>query len=308
VRDARCRAGGGRGMSWSLLSLAAVIGCACRWNKRFTRARRRHTLTHMDSGLEFQTALAALAWQVDLGADEAIRDDPLSRYQAIEAAVVAPAEPRPVPASPAAVLPNDAVAAARAAAQGCATLEQLREALAAFEHCELKRGAKSLVFSDGVPGARVLILGEAPGREEDLEGRPFVGRAGQLLDRMFAAIGLGRTSPDPARAIYITNVVVWRPPQNRDPTPDEIAMMLPFVERHIELAQPEVIVTMGNTPLSALFGTKGITRLRGIWREALGRPVLPMVHPAYLLRNPEAKREAWADLLSLQARLREGAR
>ncbi len=244
-------------MSWGLLSLAPVIGCACRWNKRFTRARGRHTLIPMDSGLEFQTALAALAWQVDLGADEAICDDPLSRYQAVEAAVVAQAEPLPVSASPAAALAGDPVAAARAAAQGCATLEQLHEALAAFEHCELKRGAKSLVFADGVPGARVLILGEAPGREEDLEGRPFVGRAGQLLDRMFAAIGLGRTSPRPGAAIYITNVMVWRPPQNRDPTPDEIAMMLPFVERHIELAHPDVIVMMGNTPCRRCSARRG---------------------------------------------------
>jgi DNA polymerase len=131
-----------------------------------------------------------------------------------------------------------------------------------------------------------------------------VGRAGQLLDRMFAAIGLMRGATDPALALYITNVMVWRPPQNRDPTPDEVAMLLPFLQRHIALADPEVIVVMGNTPLSALLGQKGITRLRGQWAEALGKPVLPMVHPAYLLRNPAAKREAWADLLSLKAHLR----
>jgi DNA polymerase len=180
----------------------------------------------------------------------------------------------------------------------------LRSALAAYEHCELKRGAKSLVFADGLPGARVLVLGEAPGREEDIEGRPFVGRAGQLLDRMFAAIGLGRGNPDPARALYITNVMPWRPPQNRDPEAGEIAMMLPFVTRHIDLADPEMIVVMGNTPLQALFGHKGITRARGRWAEALGRPVLPMFHPAYLLRQPILKREAWADLLALNDRLR----
>jgi DNA polymerase len=183
-------------------------------------------------------------------------------------------------------------------------LAALRTALAAFEHCDLKRGAKSLVFADGLPGARVMLVGEAPGRDEDLEGRPFVGRAGQLLDRMFAAIGLSRRATDPALALYITNVMVWRPPQNRDPTPDEVAMLLPFLQRHIALADPEVIVVMGNTPLSALLGVKGITRLRGQWAEALGKPVLPMVHPADLLRNPAAKREAWADLLSLKAHLR----
>jgi DNA polymerase len=193
--------------------------------------------------------------------------------------------------------------AVEAAAQA-QDLAALRGAMAGYEHCELKRGAKSLVFADGLPGARVMVVGEAPGRDEDLEGRPFVGRAGQLLDRMFAAIGLSRGATDPAAALYITNVMVWRPPQNRDPTPEEVAMLLPFLQRHIALAGPEVIVVMGNTPLSALLGVKGITRLRGQWAQALGKPVLPMVHPAYLLRNPAAKREAWADLLSLKARLR----
>jgi DNA polymerase len=159
------------------------------------------------------------------------------------------------------------------------------------------------VFADGNPEARVLILGEAPGAEEDREGRPFVGRAGQLLDRMFAAIGLARTAPDPESALYITNVLPWRPPGNRDPEPGEIAMLRPFVERHISLVDPEVIVVMGNTPLDALTGARGILRARGVWTEALGRPLLPMTHPAYLLRNPAAKREAWADLLALQARL-----
>jgi DNA polymerase len=263
----------------------------------------------MDSDADFHAALAALAWQVELGADEPLGEAPINRYDAAaepvakpEAMALRPSAPVPGSAEPVAASP-DPLAEARAAAARAGTLEALRAELAAFEHCELKRGAKSLVFSDGLPGARVLILGEAPGRDEDLEGRPFVGRAGQLLDRMFGAVGLSRTSTDPERALYITNVMVWRPPQNRDPSPNEVAMMLPFVERHIALAAPEVIVLMGNTPLSALFGMKGITRLRGTWMEALGRPVLPMTHPAYLLRTPEAKREAWADLLSLQARL-----
>ena len=150
----------------------------------------------------------------------------------------------------------------------------------------------------------MLVLGEAPGADEDREGRPFVGKAGQLLDRMFAAIGLSRTSPNAEASLYITNVMPWRPPGNRDPEPGEIAMMQPFVERHIALVDPEVIVVMGNTPLFALTGGKGILRARGTWTTALGKPLLPMTHPAYLLRNPAAKREAWADLLSLQARLK----
>jgi DNA polymerase len=197
----------------------------------------------------------------------------------------------------------DAVAEARAAAAAAADLPALAVAIAAYPHCELRRGARTTVFADGTPAARVLILGEAPGRDEDIEGRPFVGRAGVLLDRMFAAIGLTRHAPDPGAALYITNVSPWRPPGNRDPSAEEIAMLLPFVERHIALADPDVIVVMGNTPLFALTGTRGVLRARGSWGQALGRPLLPMTHPAYLLRTPLAKREAWADLLALRAHL-----
>jgi DNA polymerase len=197
----------------------------------------------------------------------------------------------------------DPARVAKAAALAAPDLPALRDAIAGFDLCELKKGARNTVFADGNPAARVLILGEAPGREEDQEGLPFVGRAGQLLDRMFAAIGLSRTSPDPEAALYITNVLPWRPPQNREPTPEEIAMFRPFVERHIELVDPAVIVVMGNTPAQALLGQRGILRLRGQWSQALGRPVLPMTHPAYLLRNPAAKREAWADLQALEQRL-----
>lgn len=255
----------------------------------------------------WHAALAALEWQVDLGVTEIIGEAPVDRYglaEAVKPVAAAPPVARTQQATPPAeVTAVDAVAVARAAAGRAGTLEELRAALAAYEHCELKRGARNLVFADGNPAARVLILGEAPGRDEDQEGLPFVGRAGQLLDRMFAAIGLSRTSPDPATALYITNVLPWRPPQNRDPEPEEIAMMRPFVERHIALVDPDVIVAMGNTPCLALLGTKGILRLRGNWSQALGLPVLPMTHPAYLLRTPLAKREAWADLLSLKARL-----
>jgi DNA polymerase len=151
-----------------------------------------------------------------------------------------------------------------------------------------------------------MIVGEAPGRDEDRTGKPFVGQAGQLLDRMLAAIGLDRAAEDPAKAVYITNVIPWRPPENREPSPEEIAMMKPYLERHIALAAPDVLVAMGNISCLALLGQRGITRLRGKWAEASGLPVLPMFHPAYLLRNPAEKRQAWADLLSLQARLRGG--
>lgn len=259
---------------------------------------------------DWHASLAALAWHVEIGVDEVISEAPVNRYDLPEttrapAAVAAvPAAPRAAPA-PAPDQPQvDAVEAARAAAARATSLPALREIIAGFELCDLKKGARNTVFADGNPAAHVLILGEAPGRDEDIEGRPFVGPAGQLLDRMFAAIGLSRGAAEPERAIYITNVLPWRPPGNRDPEPAEIAMMRPFVERHITLVDPDVIVVMGNTPLQALLKTKGILRARGTWAQALGKPVLPMAHPAYLLRKPEAKREAWADLLSLQAKLR----
>lgn len=254
----------------------------------------------------WQAALAALDWQVEIGVADWVQEDPINRYELPDRLERAAPSETPVPARSASqhVLPKaDPVEAARQAAQACSSLVDLRAALTAFDLCEVKRGARSTVFADGNPAARVLILGEAPGREEDQEGLPFVGLAGQLLDRMFEEIGLSRQSPDPASALYITNVMPWRPPQNREPDPDEIAMMQPFLERHIALIDPDVIVAMGNTPCVALLNQKGILRLRGTWTSALGKPVLPMTHPAYLLRNPAAKREAWADLLTLKARL-----
>jgi DNA polymerase len=262
----------------------------------------------MESPLDHATALALLDWQVEMGATEAICDAPVDRY------ALDPVPPKPAAsgaraaaaASPAhqPVPPDrpDPVAEARAMAEAAQDLDGLRAALAAYDRCDLKKGARSLVFSDGDPAARVMIIGEAPGRDEDREGRPFVGRAGQLLDRMLAAIGMGRAEGAP---VYITNVLPWRPPQNRDPKPEEIAMMLPFVQRHVDLAAPDLVVLMGNISCQAALGKRGITRLRGNWTEAFGRPALPMFHPAYLLRNPHAKRDAWHDLLSLQAWLKQ---
>ena len=247
-------------------------------------------------------ALAALGWQVDLGADEAIQDTPVDRYHlALRRPAPDPGAPRADPAStpPHAGGPPDPAAAAEAAAGAAGDLAGLRAAMAAFEGCELKRGARNLVFSDGDPAARVMIVGEAPGRDEDLQGKPFVGRAGQLLDRMFAAIGLSRAGG----SLYLTNVLPWRPPQNREPTADEIAMLRPFLARHVALADPRILVVVGNISAQALLGRRGILKLRGQWTDALGRPTLPMTHPAYLLRQPLAKRDAWADLLSLKARL-----
>lgn len=256
--------------------------------------------------VEYHHAKALLEWQVELGVSDAIQDTPLNRYE-VPAAVEKPKKPdvpEPITRGPVQAVEVDAVAAAQAAADGADTLEALRDAMARFDLCELKKGARNLVFSDGIAGARVMIVGEAPGRDEDREGRPFVGRAGQLLDKMLDAIDMGRARQD--GPVYITNVLPWRPPQNRDPKPAEIAMMKPFLLRHIALAQPEVLVIVGNWSCQALLGKRGITRLRGDWTQAAGLPALPMFHPAYLLRSPEFKREAWVDLLSLKARLRGG--
>jgi DNA polymerase len=262
----------------------------------------------MESALDWHAAKAALDWQIDLGATEAIGDMPVNRYE-LEAKPTSAKQTsakQTSPGAPVAPAPSiDPVAQARVAAQTATDLAALTRALEAFPHCELKKGARNTVVADGKPGARVMILGEAPGRDEDLQGKPFVGRAGQLLDRMLAAIDMSRHAEEPDAAVYISNILPWRPPQNREPTPQETAMLMPFVERHVELARPEILVLMGNTPCNAVLGKRGITRLRGGWTQGLGLPVLPMFHPAYLLRNPGAKREAWADLLALQARLRE---
>lgn len=257
----------------------------------------------MESALDHQTARALLEWQFELGVTDAICEAPVDRYGLPDAAPWLQKKRMPASAVEAISMPEqdeDPVKVAEEAARRAETLEGLRAALAAFDLCELKKGARNLVFCDGVAGARVMIIGEAPGRDEDREGRPFVGRAGRMLDRMLAAVNLSREA-----SVYITNVLPWRPPQNRDPKPEEIAMMQPFLKRHVELAAPDLIVLMGNISCQAVLGRRGITRLRGTWAEAYGRPVLPMCHPAYLLRQPIAKREAWADLLSLQARLRE---
>ncbi len=253
---------------------------------------------------EYHQALALLHWQIELGATEAICDTAVNRYE-VPAAVEKPKAAKGAAISVVGMQAgDDPVAEATRAAGGADTLDALRRAMETFEHCELKRGARSMVFADGTPGARVMIVGEAPGRDEDREGRPFVGRAGHLLDKMLAAIDMGRTHA--TAPVYITNVLPWRPPQDRDPKPDEIAMMKPFLLRHIALAKPEVLVLVGNWSAQALLGKRGITRLRGHWTDVQGLPALPMFHPAYLLRSPEFKREAWADLLSLKARLIRG--
>jgi len=249
-------------------------------------------------------ALALLRWCLQAGADEAVAERPVDRYRsdrrpAPPGPVVPPppgeAPPRPIapPAAPG-LSARDLAAAAR-------TLDELAEALAAFDGCPLKKTATNLVFGDGNPAARIMLVGEAPGAEEDRSGRPFVGPAGQLLDRMLAAIGLDRS------AVYITNVVYWRPPGNRQPTAAEVAACLPFITRHIELVSPEILVTVGGAAAKTLLArNEGITKLRGRWfqYESVGMsrpiPATATYHPAYLLRQPAQKRMAWRDLLMLR--------
>tara|TARA_R110002094_G_scaffold30508_1_gene42974 strand:- start:1020 stop:1802 length:783 start_codon:yes stop_codon:yes gene_type:complete len=254
---------------------------------------------------DFHHDRAILDWQIELGATEAISDRPVNRYE-LPATLEKPKSTKLAAVAAGAAQDNtDPVAIAERAAAAAPDLDALRAALRAYDHCDLKKGARNLVFSDGIPGARVMLVGEAPGRDEDMAGKPFVGRAGQLLDKMLAAIDMGRSRED--APVYITNVLPWRPPQNRDPKPEEIAMMKPFLMRHIALAKPDVLVLIGNWSCQALLGKRGITRLRGTWTTAAGLPALPMFHPAYLLRSPEFKREAWADLLSLRAHLNKGS-
>jgi uracil-DNA glycosylase family 4 len=281
--------------------------------------------TQPQAPLPVDQALALLQWQIEMGADEAIDTVALDRLAAPPPTPIAAAPatapslaprsaPRAAVAAPAAVAPPRALTesaaepaqSARALAAQADSIEALAAIIAGFDACPLRRTATNTVFADGNPAAPVLIIGEAPGADEDRIGKPFVGRAGQLLDRMLAAIGLDRTD------VQITNVIYWRPPGNRKPTAAEIASCLPFVFRHIVLSQPKILVLAGGTAASSLLDmAEGITRLRGRWFDLAipgldaKLPTLPMFHPAFLLRSPERKREAWRDLLALKAKLAE---
>lgn len=260
--------------------------------------------------------LALLDWYRSIGVDALVAEtaeDRLAPRSSAPASVAAEpprgwppplpdrVEERPAPAFVAAP-PDETERLARAAASTCATLDELRTTLAAFEGCNLRFTATNLVFADGTPGSRVMFVGEAPGRDEDIQGLPFVGRAGQLLDQMLKAIGLDRTR------VYIANVVPWRPPGNRTPTPQETAACRPFITRQIELADPDFLVCLGNAAMRELFGTAdGILKSRGKWRpyDTGTRTIraMAMLHPAYLLRQPLHKRLSWRDLQSLKAAL-----
>jgi uracil-DNA glycosylase family 4 len=266
-------------------------------------------------------ALALLEWLVAMGADEATGAVTVDRFVEADRAAptpqrVAPPAPRAPSITPPATPPRPAAAAlggsagdAAALAAGCNSFAEIAAVLATFDACPLKRTATNLVYLDGHPEARLLFIGEAPGREEDLIGKPFVGRSGQLLDKMLEAIGLSRDAADPLRGVLITNLIFWRPPGNRKPTEAETLMCLPFVRRTLELARPRAIVCLGATPAQRLSGTtEGILALRGKWRhhrtqDGSSIPLLPTLHPAYLLRQPAQKRLAWRDFLTLSVSL-----
>lgn len=272
-----------------------------------------------------------LRWQIEAGADEAIGDTPVDRYAATKSAAAAKAvqarDAKPVQArdtEPVRTPPRRAAMksapspdhdmtsrdeiskSAHDAARAADNLEELRAALAGFEGCALKHTATSLVFGDGSAEAAVMVVGEAPGAEEDRQGIPFVGPAGKLLDLMLAAIGIAREDA------YISNILPWRPPGNRSPTDAETAACLPFIERHIELVAPRLLVLTGGTAAKTLLDTReGIMKMRGRWftyeSAAITSPIpaRAILHPAYLLRSPAQKRATWGDLLAIKARLAE---
>src|SRR5262249_50660612 len=266
------------------------------------------------------TVAQLLAFYLETGVDCALGEEPINRLADPDLAPApapreAPPLPmaRPMPAAPilsglaeAPPAPDAAIASARELARTAPTLEVLRDLLDKFDGCALKSTASRLVFADGNPKSRVMFVGEAPGRDEDIEGLPFVGRSGKLLDRMIAAIGLDRSK------VYIANVIPWRPPGNRTPTPQETQIWLPFIQRQIELVDPDVLVTLGNPSTQALLATReGIMRSRGKWLEYdTGTRViraLATFHPAYLLRSPSYKRMSWQDLRAIAKVLQQAS-
>lgn len=276
---------------------------------------------------ERQALIAALQWHVDAGAEDAFAEEAfdltnLRREEQLppvipvkqEAAssVVTPMVSRPVEGT--SVLRTEAIKLAAAAG----TLDELKAAIATFEGIGLKKTATNLVFCDGNPAAPVMLVGEAPGADEDAQGKPFVGVSGQLLDRILKTINLDRKDADPLRSIYISNILNWRPPGNRTPTPAEVELSLPFIERHIVLAKPKLLILCGGVSAKALLNTEtGISKLRGRWHDYRPRipgidstgfsvPAIATYHPSYLLRTPGQKRAVWNDMLNLQEKLRTG--
>lgn len=254
-----------------------------------------------------RTAESLLAFWAEAGVDAMLLDAPIDRIEAGKFVAPKPPEKKPLlvaPVRPGALDVDGAVAQARHVAAEAQDLEALKAAIAAFDGCPLKlEGARQSVFARGAPDAPLMVIGEGPGPEEDARGEPFVGQAGQMLDRMLGAAGL-------TDRVFITNTVFWRPPGNRTPSPQEQAICAPFLERAIELVAPKMLLVLGAPAAkSILKRDEGILSLRGRWFEwrsesgKLELPVMPTLHPAFLLRQPGAKKKAWADLLTLTERL-----
>lgn len=247
-----------------------------------------------------------LEWYTDIGMTVAIGHEPVNHKQ-VRARASTATPSTPAAKSEAAALPTVAAVPkqainSRAIAAACQSIDELRQAIMNFDGCDLKMTATHTVFSDGNPEAKIMIIGEAPGADEDRQGRPFVGLSGQLLDRVLASINLSR-----AQNIYISNIISWRPPGNRTPTPHEIALCQPFIERHIELIAPKILILVGGVSAKTLLNTnEGIMKLRGRWHEfktaAMQTPIKTMAtyHPAFLLRSPGQKAAVWKDLLLVQ--------
>jgi uracil-DNA glycosylase family 4 len=261
--------------------------------------------------MNLQAYKAALQWYVDQDLAEALEQEPRGmRPQPLQIPAALPGSAAPIPLVASSDLKHQAVNLAASAL----TIEALREAIASFDGIALKSTATNLVFADGHPDAKIMLIGEAPGADEDRQGKPFAGASGQLLDRILASIGLGRFQEDTSKAVYLTNILNWRPPGNRTPSPQELELSLPFIARHIELVQPQILVICGGLAAKSLLGggEQSISKLRGCWHlyrpltkevsdtGSVGIPAIVTYHPAYLLRTPAQKRAVWQDMLTLQ--------
>lgn len=267
-----------------------------------------------------KSALDAMEWYLDNGVTDILEDEPVDKTVMMQESkpVSTMPEPKtetakPTPSREKAVPMGSAEArkTSEALARSAKTLDELKEAISSFDGLSVKKTALNMVFCDGNPKAPIMVIGEAPGADEDEQGKPFVGQSGQLLDRILAGIGLSRKAEDPAQAVYISNILNWRPPGNRTPTPAEMSIALPFIEKHIQLIGPKILILVGNTPMKSLLDTKeGIMKMRGRWHDY--KPVsdigdlaqeilaLPSFHPAFLLRNPMQKKTVWQDMITLQ--------
>jgi len=265
---------------------------------------------------------AILQYQIDLGVDEAITANTFNRFKETKLQGQKKPErilsPKPIQSkqrnnsllreqksSSVDNTANEAKLVAQKLVSEVQTLDDLKNSIEAFNGCDYRETAINLVFADGNPKAKIMVIGEAPGQDEDKQGLPFVGRSGQLLDKIFSEAGLSRKSNDSSTAIYITNAVNWRPPGNKTPPPEVIDMFRPFIQKHIELVNPKILVLTGNSSCNAIINRGGIIGLRGKWIKDERYNIMPIVHPAFLLRNPKVKRDTWNDILKIKQKLLE---